>query len=142
MAISSVIKNQQVSIGDTLAVHQEVQEEGKTRIQIFQGVIISIKGESENKSFTVRKISSASIGVERTWPVNSPTIKKVEVKKEGRVRRAKLYYLRKRTGKNALRVKARDKVKNIDKKGKRTEVKTAKGSKKKNSPKKTAGRKG
>lgn len=83
------------SVGDTLSVQQKIKEGDKTRLQTFEGIVIAIKGRGENKMFTVRKISSAGIGVERIWPANSPWIKKITVKKKGKVRRAKLYYLRK-----------------------------------------------
>jgi len=88
------------SAGDTVLVHQRVIEGAKERIQIFKGVVIALKGRGSHASFTVRKISSG-VGVERTFPLNSPSIAKIEVEKEGRVRRAKLYYLRERTGKAA-----------------------------------------
>ena len=86
--------------GDTVLVHQRVVEGQKERIQVFKGVVIAINGRGSRASFTVRKISSG-VGVERTFTFNSPSIAKVEVEKEGRVRRAKLYYLRERTGKAA-----------------------------------------
>ena len=89
--------------GDTVLVHQRVVEGSKERIQVFKGVVISLKGRGSRATFTVRKISSG-IGVERTFPFNSPSIAKVEVEKQGAVRRAKLYYLRERTGK-AARIK-------------------------------------
>ncbi|MCB2200337.1 50S ribosomal protein L19 [bacterium] len=88
------------SAGDTILVHQRVVEGSKERIQVFKGVVIALSGHGSRASFTVRKISSG-IGVERTFPFNSPSIAKIEVEKEGRVRRAKLYYLRERTGKAA-----------------------------------------
>lgn len=88
-------KDTEFHVGDTIDVHQKVIEDKKTRIQIFEGIVISIKGRAENKSFTVRKITSGNVGVERIWPLASPWIKKVVVKKKGKVRRAKLYYLRK-----------------------------------------------
>ena len=86
-------------VGDTVAVHQKIKEGDKTRIQIFEGTVIAIKGREENKGFTVRKIASGGIGVERIWPLISPWITKIVVKKKGRVRRAKLYYLRKGSNK-------------------------------------------
>ncbi|WP_064616597.1 50S ribosomal protein L19 [Streptobacillus moniliformis] len=89
--------------GDTVAVHYTVKEENKTRIQVFEGVVIRISGGSIQKNFTVRKVSSG-VGVERIIPINSPLIDKIEVKKIGKVRRAKLYYLRGLSGK-AARIK-------------------------------------
>lgn len=91
--------------GDTVAVHARVTEGQKERIQIFQGVVISIKGGGVGKSFMVRKISNG-VGVERVFPYHSPKIATVEIKRRGRVRRAKLYYLRKLRGK-AARIKER-----------------------------------
>jgi len=86
--------------GDTLAVHVRVIEGNKERIQVFQGVCIKRKGGGINETFTVRKISNG-IGVERIFPLHSPRIAKIEVLKRGRVRRAKLYYLRNLRGKAA-----------------------------------------
>lgn len=92
-------------IGDTVRVHSKVVEGAKTRIQVYEGILISLRGRRENKTFTVRKIGAGGIGVERTWPLNSNSIVKIEVKKKaGKVRRAKLYYLRDLTGKSAVRV--------------------------------------
>jgi large subunit ribosomal protein L19 len=86
--------------GDTIKVHVKVKEGDKERIQIFQGVVISRKGGGTRSMFTVRKISGG-IGVERMFPLYSPTIDKIEVERHGRVRRAKLYYLRNLRGKAA-----------------------------------------
>ena len=91
--------------GDTVAVHVRVIEGQKERIQIFQGVVISLKGSGASRTFTVRKISNG-VGVERIFPYHSPKIASVEVKRRGQVRRAKLYYLRKLRGK-AARIKER-----------------------------------
>ena len=91
--------------GDTVAVHVRVIEGQKERIQVFQGVVIGFKGQGASRTFTVRKISHG-VGVERIFPYHSPKIAKVEVKRRGRVRRAKLYYLRKLRGK-AARIKER-----------------------------------
>jgi large subunit ribosomal protein L19 len=86
--------------GDTLKVHVRVVEGSRTRIQIFQGVVIRRQGGGARETFTVRKISYG-VGVERTFPVHSPSIDKIEVVTKGRVRRAKLYYLRSLRGKRA-----------------------------------------
>ena len=86
--------------GDTLKVHVKVREGDKERIQLFQGVVISRRGSGTNESFTVRKMSGG-IGVERVFPLHSPIIDKVEVLRRGRVRRAKLFYLRGLRGKAA-----------------------------------------
>ena len=88
------------SVGDTVKVFFKVIEGNKERIQTYEGIVIARKHGGLRETFTVRRISSG-IGVERTFPVHSPKIDKVEVLRRGRVRRAKLYYLRKRTGKAA-----------------------------------------
>lgn len=93
------------SIGDTIRVHQEIVEGKNKRIQIFEGIVIAIKNSGRNKTFTVRKISANSIGVEKIFPVFLPSIKKIEVKRKGDVRRSKLYFLRDKTGKAATKVK-------------------------------------
>lgn len=85
--------------GDTVRVHVKIQEGGKERVQVFEGVVISRKGGSSRETFTVRKIASG-VGVERVFPLHSPRIDRLEVTRRGRVRRAKLYYLRSRTGKS------------------------------------------
>jgi large subunit ribosomal protein L19 len=89
--------------GDTIKVHQRVVEGNKQRIQVFEGVVLGRRGSRNNASFTVRKVSNG-IGVERIFPVHSPNIEKIEVTRLGKVRRAKLYYLRTRRGK-AARIK-------------------------------------
>ena len=89
--------------GDTLKVHVRIREGEKQRIQIFQGFVLRRQGESNRETFTVRKVS-AGIGVERTFPVHSPMVDKIELLSRGRVRRAKLYYMRKLRGK-AARIK-------------------------------------
>lgn len=94
-----------VNVGDTIRVHQEIVEGGKTRVQVFEGLVIAIKNRGTGKSFTVRKIASNSIGVEKIFPLALPSIKKIEVKRQGDVRRNKLYYLREKVGKAATRVK-------------------------------------
>jgi len=88
------------SAGDTVRVHYKIKEGDKERIQVFQGTVISRRGSGTGKTFTVRKIS-AGIGVERVFPLHSPNIAKIERTAMGRVRRAKLYYLRDLTGKSA-----------------------------------------
>ena len=98
-------KDQSISVGDTVRVHQEIVEGEKKRIQIFEGIIIAINNREAGKSFTVRKIASNSIGVEKIFPALLPSIKKIEVKRRGSVRRSKLYYLRDKVGKAATRVK-------------------------------------
>ena len=89
--------------GDTVAVHYKVKEGNKERIQVFEGVVIRVSGGGIAKNFTVRKVSSG-VGVERIIPLNSPLIDKIEVKRIGKVRRSRLYYLRNLSGK-AARIK-------------------------------------
>ena len=86
--------------GDTLRVHVRVAEAGRERIQVFQGVVMRRQGGGLRETFTVRKVSFG-VGVERTFPLHSPTVARVDVVTKGRVRRAKLYYLRERRGKRA-----------------------------------------
>lgn len=93
--------------GDELKVHVRVVESGKERVQIFQGNVIARSGSGVQETYTVRKISYG-VGVERTFPVHSPSVAKIEVVKKGDVRRAKLYYLRDRTGKAAKVREKRD----------------------------------
>ena len=107
MDIIRAIEQQQITqdlpefhVGDNVKVHYRITEGNRERIQVFQGDVIRRQGESVRETFTVRKISF-SIGVERTFPVHSPKIEKIEVTRKGDVRRAKLYYLRNKVGKAA-----------------------------------------
>ena len=86
--------------GDTLTVYYKIREGNKERIQFFKGVVIQRKGTGSTETFTIRKMSSG-IGVERIFPVNSPLIDKIELNKKGKVRRARIFYLRNLTGKSA-----------------------------------------
>ena len=95
-------------IGDTVDVHQRILEGQKERIQIFNGVVIARKGQGAREMFTVRRMVQNE-GVERVFPLHSPKIAKIEVKRSGKVRRAKLYYLRDRVGKEATRLRERKK---------------------------------
>ncbi|MBM3205755.1 50S ribosomal protein L19 [Candidatus Shapirobacteria bacterium] len=95
MALQAKIGQNSFAIGDKVKIYQKIQEGEKIRTQAFEGIVIAIRGEGENKMFTVRKIAAGGIGVERIWPLNSPWIEKVKVDKKGQVRRAKLYFLRK-----------------------------------------------
>lgn len=87
-------------VGDTVKVYGKIKEGNRERIQIFEGVVLKKQGGSNRATFTVRKTSNG-IGVEKTWPLHSPNVEKVEVVRMGKVRRAKLYYLRSRVGKKA-----------------------------------------
>jgi large subunit ribosomal protein L19 len=91
--------------GDTVAVHYKIIEGEKERVQIFEGVVIQIKNAGISKSFTVRKMSNG-VGVERIFPMHSPSVEKIDVKRLGKVRRSRIFYLRDRAGKSA-RIKER-----------------------------------
>ena len=101
------IENEQIKaeieefrVGDTVRVHGKIKEGNRERIQIFEGIVMKRQGGSNRATFTVHKISNG-IGVEKTWPLHSPNVAKIEVVRHGKVRRAKLNYLRERTGKSA-----------------------------------------
>ncbi|HYD35607.1 MAG TPA: 50S ribosomal protein L19 [Vitreimonas sp.] len=98
-------QNQDYSVGDTVRISQEIQEGDKKRVQIYEGIVIAVKNAGTGKSITVRKIATNSIGVEKIFPLALPSIKKIELKRQGDVRRSKLYYLRDRIGKAATRIK-------------------------------------
>lgn len=106
MAISATIKEVQVHVGDIIRVHNRVVEGNKERVQIFEGMLLGIRGRGDNRTFTVRKIASGNIGVERIFPVISPWIVKMEVKKKGQVRRAKLNYVRKQSSRQMAKITA------------------------------------
>ena len=107
-----------IHVGDTVRVHykliektkvsgktkREVHEESHERTQVFEGIVIAIKGIAINTMFTVRRVGAGRVGIERIFPLQSPWIKNLEVKKSGRVRRAKLYFLRDRIGKSATKI--------------------------------------
>lgn len=93
-----------INPGAQVRVTAKVKEGNKERLQNFDGIVISVRGRGDSKTFTVRRIGAGGIGVERIWPINSPIISKIEVKKEQKVRRAKLYYLRDRIGKAATKI--------------------------------------
>ena len=90
--------------GDTVKVHYKIVEGDKSRVQPFEGIVISKKGTGASKTFTVRRIGADNIGVERIFPLNTPWIKKITLKKKGHERRAKLYYLRNKTAKDITKV--------------------------------------
>ena len=90
----------QFNVGDTVRVHALIKEGNRERIQIFEGTVLKKQGGSTRETFTVRKASNG-VGVEKTWPLHSPNVEKVEVVRRGKVRRAKLNYLRQRVGKAA-----------------------------------------
>ena len=88
------------SSGDTITVYNEIREGDKTRTQFFKGVVLQRRGSGSTETFTIRKMSG-SIGVERIFPINSPSIQKIEINKRGKVRRARIFYFRNLTGKKA-----------------------------------------
>ena len=88
------------SVGDIVKVHGKIKEGNRERIQVFEGTVIKKQNGSNRETFTVRKLSNG-VGVEKTWPLHSPNVEKVEIVRKGKVRRAKLYYLRDRIGKAA-----------------------------------------
>ena len=88
------------SSGDTITVYYEIREGDKTRTQFFKGVVLQRRGSGSTETFTIRKMSG-SVGVERIFPINSPSIQKIEVNKRGKVRRARIFYFRNLTGKKA-----------------------------------------
>ncbi|MCH2216702.1 MAG: 50S ribosomal protein L19 [Flavobacteriales bacterium] len=98
-------ENPEFSAGDTITVYYEIKEGNKTRTQFFKGVVIQKRGSGTSETFTIRKMSG-TVGVERIFPVNLPSIQKIEVNKRGKVRRARIFYFRNLTGKKA-RIKER-----------------------------------
>ena len=90
----------QCNVGDTVRVHGKIKEGNRERIQVFEGVVLKRQGGGNRETFTVRK-NSNGVGVEKTWPLHSPNVEKIEVVRRGKVRRAKLNYLRQRVGKAA-----------------------------------------
>ena len=96
------LKNEvpEFNVGDTVRVHGKIKEGNRERVQVFEGTVMKIQGGSNRQTFTVRK-SSNGVGVEKTWPLHSPIIDKIEVVRRGKARRAKLFYLRDRVGKAA-----------------------------------------
>jgi large subunit ribosomal protein L19 len=99
-----MIERPDITVGDTVRLHLKIKEGNKERIQIFEGIVLSLSGTGETKTMTVRKMSGG-IGVEKVIPLNMPTMVKVEIVKKGKVRKAKLYFMRNRIGKRAMDVK-------------------------------------
>ncbi len=99
MALIFLHKGTEFGVGDKIKVSQKIKEGDKHRIQSFEGIVIGLKGREENKSFTVRRIGAQQVGIERIFPLNSPTLEKVEVMRKGvkGVKRAKLYYIREKS---------------------------------------------
>lgn len=103
--ISIKVKDVELHIGDTIRVHSTVVEGAKSRVQVYEGILIALSGRGVNKMMTVRHIGIGGIGVEKKWPLDAKSIVKIEVKKHAKsVRRAKLFYLRDLTGQQATRL--------------------------------------
>ena len=100
-ALEQTKERPEIQPGDTVNVHVRIVEGDRERVQTFQGIVIAIKGSGTNKLFTVRRIASHGIGVERTFPYHSPRVEKIEVLRHAKVNRAKLYFLRQRSGRSA-----------------------------------------
>lgn len=94
MSFLATHKNNQFHTGDIVRVHQKIQEDNKTRTQIFEGTVIAIQGSGMSKSFCVRRVGVADVAIERIFPLASPLVEKVEVKTLGHVRRSKIYFIR------------------------------------------------
>jgi len=109
MSIKLKYKENDISVGDRVRVIQKIKEGDKKRLQAFEGILISIKGSKENKSITIRRIGEARIGIERIFPVASPTIESIETIKQGGrgVRRSKLYYIRDKSRKEIEKIYSR-----------------------------------
>jgi large subunit ribosomal protein L19 len=127
MAINAKHNDTVFGVGDRVKVTQKIKEGDKIRSQIFDGIVIGIRGEGENKSFTVRRIGVQQIGIERIFPLLSPMIEKIEVVREGKkgIKRAKLYYIRDKSKKEVERIYSR-----VSKKGTTLSKKKVTGSKK------------
>lgn len=117
MALRIKHKDQEFGVGDRIKVFQKIQEGEKTRVAFFEGMVLAIKGEGDRKTFTVRRIGEASIGIERIFPISLPTIEKIEVVKKGTrgVKQAKLYYTREKSTKEIDKIYSRAKKRELAK---------------------------
>jgi len=107
MALQIIVCGTTVHIGDSVIIGQKIREGEKDRIQNFSGVVIAMKGEQSEKTFTVRRIATGAIGVEKIFPIDMPSLVSVKIVKQAAVRRSKLYFLRERIGKAALQLPER-----------------------------------
>lgn len=136
MSLLATHNGQDFHVGDLIRVYQKIQEDNKTRTQVFEGTVIAIRGVDQSRTFTVRRIGAAGVAIERIFPLFSPFVERVEVRAEGHVRRSKLYYIReqtasqiaditkKRSRKNEVRSMGKSKVKKVIKaKSKKTSKK-------------------
>lgn len=136
MALKASHKETEFGVGDQIKVFQKIKEGEKERLQVFEGVVLGIKGRGENKSFTVRRIGVQQIGIERIFPLSSPSIERIEVIREGvkGTRRAKLYYIRNKPKKEIEKIYSRAVKRSQKPKQKPKRAKSP--SKKKSAPKK------
>ncbi len=144
MAITLTHKETNFGVGDVVRVHQQIMEDGKkARTQVFEGMVIGIKGEGQGKSFTVRRIGTQKIGIEQIYPINSPVIEQVQVVREGRrgVRRAKLYYTRDKSTRQIETIYSRARRREEAKAQKPKQAKKVASTKKKTKSKKTPSKK-
>lgn len=118
MALTITHLNEKFGIGDRVKVFQKIKEKGKFRSQVFEGLVIKIKGEGQSKSFTVRRIGENQIGIERIFPINSPVIEKITTTKKGMhgVKQAKLYYVRGKSSREIDKIYSRATLKKTVKK--------------------------
>lgn len=125
MALKLTYKDISFGIGDTIRVQQKVVEAGKTRNSYFEGMVIAIKGNEGERTFTVRRIGAQKVGIEQIFPINTPTIEKIEVKREGTagVRHAKLYFTREKSRKDIETIYSRTHRKNKPQEAKKKVVK-------------------
>lgn len=125
MALKTKIKGIEFAIGDVINVFQKITEGEKSRTQVFEGTVISIKGRGQNQSFMVRRVGAQNVGIERIFPVIMPSIIKIEIVKKGSlgVRRAKLYYIRDKSRKEIEKIYTRKKKKTILPQGKKRSTK-------------------
>ena len=109
MALTAVLKDVEFGVGDRVKLSQKIKEGDKERTQIFEGLVISIRGRDVNKSFTIRKIGAGGIGVERIFPLASPTLEKISIVKKGGagIRRAKLYFVRRKATREIEKIYSR-----------------------------------
>lgn len=137
MALKIKHKGKEFGVGDRVRVVQNVKDGEKDRKQVFEGMVIGIKGEGDNKSFTVRRVGAQQIGIERIFPINTPSIEEVEVVKKGErgVRRAKLYFTRGKAKKGIDEIYARAERREKSKKKAKKKKPSKKASKKKSSSK-------
>lgn len=118
MALRIKHQNQEFGVGDRIKVYQRIKEGEKTRVAFFEGMVLGIKGEGDRKTFTVRRVGEAGIGIERIFPISLPTIEKIEVIKKGTrgVKQAKLYYVREKSTKEIDKIYSRSNRRELNKK--------------------------